>query len=135
MRLILLQQAVEAIPDPRRVRIVDGLMRTRQAATTSLTYSSYYELVKDAAFHHDGALVDCTSQQQVHVHNFDFGDPDSAQTDAADEDPDHSTADVGDGLSYSVYMTTVQSNHVATKVFLSKLLWDQLSLDDKKLII
>ena len=45
------------------------------------------------------------------------------------------TPDVEDGLSYSVYMTTVQSNQVTTKIFLPKSLWDQFSLGDKKLII
>ena len=61
IRLIFLQQAVEAIPDLRRVRIVDSLMRTKGAVTASLTYSSYYELVIVAAFHHDRALVDHTT--------------------------------------------------------------------------
>ena len=40
-RPIFLQQAVEAIPDLRKVRIIDGLMRTKGAVTTSLAYSSY----------------------------------------------------------------------------------------------
>ena len=42
---------------------------------------------------------------------------------------------VEDGLNYSVYMTSVQSSQVTTKIFQLKPLCDQLSLDDKKPII
>ena len=35
----------------------DMSVMTKGAVTTSLTYSSYYELVKDAAFHHDQAWL------------------------------------------------------------------------------
>ena len=108
-------------------------MRTKGAATTSLTIHhtlNWFRMLPSIMISH-------TTQQQARVHNFDLGDPNSDQADVPDpyEDPDHFTFYLEDGLTYSVYMTTAQSNQIATKIFLLKSLWDQFSLDDKKLII
>jgi hypothetical protein len=64
MRRALLTQAVESVPDLRRVRIMENLMHNSNGSTT--TYANYFDLLMDAAFHHDQNIKNSSKRRNVH---------------------------------------------------------------------
>ena len=66
---------MESVPDLHQVQIVDGVMRTKSGITMPMTYAEYFELLHDAALHHDRALKTTNKPRQVCVHALDPVDP------------------------------------------------------------
>ena len=54
-RVTFLESAVESVPDPRRVKITDNVLQAQLDSTRPISYWSYFDLLKDAAFHLDQA--------------------------------------------------------------------------------
>ena len=54
-RVTFLESAVESVPDLRRVKITDNVLQAQLDSTRPITYRSYFDLLKDAAFHLDQA--------------------------------------------------------------------------------
>ena len=50
-RVTFLESAVESVPDLRRVKITDNVLQAQLDSTRPITYRSYFDLLKDAAFH------------------------------------------------------------------------------------
>ena len=49
-RVTFLESAVESVPDLRRVKITDNVLQAQLDSTRPITYKSYFDLLKDAAF-------------------------------------------------------------------------------------
>ena len=68
-RVTFLESAVESVPDLRRVKITDNVLQAQLDSTRPISYRSYFDLLKDAAFHLDqatkrGNKIRCTYPQQ-----------------------------------------------------------------------
>ena len=59
-RVTFLESAVESVPDLRRVKITDNVLQAQLDSTRPITYKSYFDLLKDAAFHLDQATKRAT---------------------------------------------------------------------------
>ena len=68
-RVTFLESAVESVPDLRRVKITDNVLQAQLDSTRHISYRSYFDLLKDAAFHLDqatkrGNKIRCAYPQQ-----------------------------------------------------------------------
>ena len=54
-RVTFLESAVESVPDLRCVKITDNVLQAQLGSTRPISYRSYFDLLKDAAFHLDQA--------------------------------------------------------------------------------
>ena len=54
-RVIFLESAVESVPDLRHVKITDNVLQAQLDSTRPISYRSYFDLLKEAAFHLDQA--------------------------------------------------------------------------------
>ena len=59
-RVTFLESAVESVPDLRRVKITDNVLQAQLDSTRPISYRSYFDLLKDAAFHLDQATKEET---------------------------------------------------------------------------
>ena len=59
---------MEGVPDLRRVRILDGVMRAKSGSFTTITYEGYYKLLQDASFHHDKTHLQGSRRHQIKAH-------------------------------------------------------------------
>ena len=54
-RVTFLESAVESVPDLQHVKITDNVLQAQLDSTRPISYRSYFDLLKDAAFHLDQA--------------------------------------------------------------------------------
>ena len=54
-RVTFLESAIESVPDLQRVKITDNVLQAQLGSTRPISYRSYFDLLKDAAFHRDQA--------------------------------------------------------------------------------
>ena len=54
-RVTFLESAVESVPDLQCVKITDNVLQAQLGSTRPISYRSYFDLLKDAAFHLDQA--------------------------------------------------------------------------------
>ena len=54
-RVTFLESAVESVPDLRCLKITDNVLQAQLDSTRPISYKSYFDLLKDAAFHLDQA--------------------------------------------------------------------------------
>ena len=59
-RVTFLESAVESVPDLRRVKITDNVLQAQLDTTRPISYRSYFDLLRDAAFHLDQATKEET---------------------------------------------------------------------------
>ena len=50
-RVTFLESAIESVPDLRCVKITDIVLQAQLGSTRPISYRSYFDLLKDAAFH------------------------------------------------------------------------------------
>ena len=50
-----LESAVESVPDLHCIKITDNVLQAQLGSTRPISYRSYFDLLKDAAFHLDQA--------------------------------------------------------------------------------
>ena len=114
------------MPDLHHVQTVDGVMRTKSGTTTPITYAEYFELLHDAAFHHDRALKTTNEPRQACVHALEPVDP--IRVHEVDSTPVH---------TYDMFMNSIKPSipKELVKSFLPETLWKQISAVDRKLII
>ena len=67
-RVTFLESAVESVPDLRRVKITDNVLQAQLDSTRPITYKSYFDLLKDAAFHLDQATKRGSKIRRTNVH-------------------------------------------------------------------
>ena len=140
-RVTFLESAVESVPDLRRVKITDNVLQAQLDSTRPISYRSYFDLLKDAAFHLDQATKRGNKIRRTNVHfsgpndedehqNLSSDDPQVIQQeDVSSEPPEH--------LSYSVFQSHFQGSSTSNtqKIFLPKPIWEKLSKDQQQMII
>ncbi|KAL7565362.1 hypothetical protein ACA910_013583 [Epithemia clementina (nom. ined.)] len=133
-RMTFLMQAVEHVPDLRRVKILDSMVSTNSGAN-SLNYSSYFNLLLDSAFDHDQAYKS-KDFKQCHVQQHAFFD-DSAFDPFShlDHYEDSTTNNAEDTVQiHTATSKSTPNEDKLTPVFIPSTVWQQLSPADQNLI-
>ena len=140
-RVTFLESAVESVPDLRRVKITDNELQAQLDSTRPITYKSYFDLLKDAAFHLDQATKRGNKIRRTNVHFSGPNDEGDHQNPLSDDLQAIQQEDVcsepPEPLSYSVFQSHFQgsSTSSAQKSFLPKHIWEKLSKDQQQMII
>ena len=140
-RVTFLESAVESVPDLRRVKITDNVLQAQLDSTRPISYRSYFDLLKDAAFHLDQATKRGNKIRCTNVHFSGPNDEDEHQTLSFDDPQVIQQEDVSseppEPLSYSVFQSHFQGSSTSNtqKIFLPKHIWEKLSKDQQQMII
>ena len=134
-RVTFLESAVESVPDLRRVKITDNVLQAQLDSTRPITYRSYFDLLKDAAFHLDQATKRGSKIRRTNVHFSGPNNEDDHQNLTSDDHQVIQQEDVcnepPEPLSYSVFQSHFQGSSTSStqKIFLPKPIWEKLSKD------
>ena len=140
-RVTFLESAVESVPDLRRVKITDNVLKAQLDSTRPITYKSYFDLLKDAAFHLDQATKRGNKIRRTNVHFSGPNDEGDHQNPLSDDLQAIQQEDVcsepPEPLSYSVFQSHFQGSSTSStqKIFLPKHIWEKLSKDQQQMII
>ena len=140
-RVTFLESAVESVPDLRRVKITDNVLQAQLDSTRPISYRSYFDLLKDAAFHLDQATKRGNKIRRTNVHFSGPNDEDEHQNLSSDDPQGIQQEDVSseppEPLSYSVFQSHFQGSSTSNtqKIFLPKPIWEKLSKDQQQMII
>ena len=140
-RVTFLESAVESVPDLRRVKITDNVLQAQLDSTRPITYRSYFDLLKDAAFHLDQATKRGSKIRRTNVHFSGPNNEDDHQNLSSDDHQVIQEEDVcnesPEPLSYSVFQSHFQGSSTSStqKIFLPKPIWEKLSKDQQQMII
>ena len=140
-RVTFLESAVESVPDLRRVKITDNVLQAQLDSTRPISYRSYFDLLKDAAFHLDQATKRGNKIRRTNVHFSGPNDEDEHQNLSSDDPQVIQQEDVSseppERLSYSVFQSHFQGSSTSNtqKIFLPKPIWEKLSKDQQQIII
>ena len=140
-RVTFLESAVESVPDLRRVKITDNVLQAQLDSTRPISYRSYFDLLRDAAFHLDQATKRGNKIRRTNVHFSGPNDEDEHQTLSSDDPQVIQQEDVSsehlEPLSYSVIQSHFQGSSTSStqKIFLPKPIWEKLSKDQQQMII
>ena len=140
-RVTFLESAVESVPDLRRVKITDNVLQAQLDSTRPITYRSYFDLLKDAAFHLDQATKRGSKIRRTNVHFSGPNNEDDHQNLTSDDHQVIQQEDVcnepPEPLSYSVFQSHFQGSSTSStqKIFLPKPIWEKLSKDQQQMII
>ena len=111
-RVTFLESAVESVPDLRCVKITDNVLQAQLDSTRPISYRSYFDLLKDAAFHLDQATKRGNKIRHTNVHFSGPNDEDEHQTLSSDDPQVILQEDVcsepPERLSYSVFQSHFQ---------------------------
>ena len=140
-RVTFLESAVESVPDLRRVKITDNVLQAQLDSTRPISYRSYFDLLKDAAFHLDQATKRGNKIRHTNVHFSGPNDEDDHQNLSSDDIQVTHQEDVysepPESLSYSLFQSHFQGSSTSNtqKIFLPKPIWEKLSKDQQQMII
>ena len=140
-RVTFLESAVESVPDLRRVKITDNVLQAQLDSTRPISYRSYFDLLKDAAFHLDQATKRGNKIRHTNVHFSGPNDEDEHQNLSSDDNQVIQQEDVcsepPEPLSYSLFLSHFQGSSTSNtqKIFLPKPIWEKLSKDQQQMII
>ena len=140
-RVTFLESAVESVPDLRRVKITDNVLQAQLDSIRPISYRSYFDLLKDAAFHLDQATKRGNKVRRTNVHFSGPHDEDEHQHLSSDDPQVIQQEDVcsepPEPLSYSVFQSHFQGSSTSNtqKIFLPKPIWEKLSKDQQQMII
>ena len=140
-RVTFLESAVESVPDLRHVKITDNVLQAQLDSTRPISYRSYFDLLKDAAFHLDQATKRGNKIRRTNVHFSGPNDEDEHQNLSSDDPQVIQQEDVcsepPEPLSYSVFQSHFQGSSTSNtqKIFLPKPIWEKLSKDQQQMII
>ena len=140
-RVTFLESAAESVPDLRRVKITDNVLQAQLDSTRPISYRSYFDLLKDAAFHLDQATKRGNKIRHTNVHFSGPNDEDEHQNLSSDDPQVIQQEDVSsetpEPLSYSVFQSHFQGSSTSNtqKIFLPKPIWEKLSKDQQQMII
>ena len=140
-RVTFLESAVESVPDLRRVKITDNVLQAQLDSTRPISYRSYFDLLRDAAFHLDQATKRGSKIRRTNVHFSGPNDEDEHQNLSSDDPQVIHQEDVSseppEPLSYSVFQSHFQGSSTSNtqKIFLPKPIWEKLSKDQQQMII
>ena len=140
-RVTFLESAIESVPDLRRVKITDNVLQAQLDSTRPISYRSYFDLLKDAAFHLDQATKRGNKIQRTNVHFSGPNDEDEHQTLSSDDNQviqqENLCSEPPESLSYSLFQSHIQGSSTSNtqKIFLPKPIWEKLSKDQQQMII
>ena len=140
-RVTFLESAVESVPDLRRVKITDNVLQAQLDSIRPISYRSYFDLLKDAAFHLDQATKRGNKIRRTNVHFSGPNDEDEHQNLSSNDPQVIQQEDVSseppEPLSYSVFQSHFQGSSTSNtqKIFLPKPIWEKLSKDQQQMII
>ena len=140
-RVTFLESAVESVPDLRCVKITDNVLQAQLDSTRPITYRSYFDLLKDAAFHLDQATKRGSKIRRTNVHFSGPNNEDDHQNLLSDDhqvnQQEDACSEPPEPLSYSVFQSHFQGSSTSStqKIFLPKPIWEKLSKDQQQMII
>ena len=140
-RVTFLESAVESVPDLRRVKITDNVLQAQLDSTRPISYRSYFNLSKDAAFHLDQATKRGNKIRRTNVHFSGLNDEDEHQNLSSDDpqviQQENVCSEPSEPLSYSLFQSHFQGSSTSNtqKIFLPKPIWEKLSKDQQQMII
>ena len=140
-RVTFLESAVESVPDLRRVKITDNVLQAQLDSTRPITYKSYFDLLKDAAFHLDQATKRGNKIRRTNVHFSGPNDEEDHQNPLSDDlqaiQQEYVCSEPPEPLSYSVFQSHFQGSSTSStqKIFLPKYIWEKLSKNQQQMII
>ena len=140
-RVTFLESAVESVPDLRCVKITDNVLQAQLGSTRPISYRSYFDLLKDAAFHLDQATKRGNKIQCTNVHFSGPNDEDEHQNLSSDDNQviqqENVCSEPPESLSYSLFQSHFQGSSTSNtqKIFLPKPIWEKLSKDQQQMII
>ena len=123
-RMTFLMQAVEKVPDLRRVKILDNVVNTKSGAK-SLCYQSYFSILIDAAYDHDQVTQSSATGRRRSVKQHEQHETQHDIEGSLQEDN-----------AYQINNTNVQDDNTASpKASLPRDLWFKLPEDARKVIV
>ena len=140
-RVTILESAVESVPDLRHVKITDNVLQAQLGSIRPISYRSYFDLLKDAAFHLDQATKRGNKIRCTNVHFSGPNDEDEHQNLSSDDNQviqqDNVCSESPEPLSYSLFQSHFQGSSTSNtqKIFLPKPIWEKLSKDQQQMII
>ena len=140
-RVTFLESAVESVPDLRCVKITDNVLQAQLNSTRPISYRSYFDLLKDAAFHLDQATKRGNKIRCTNVHFSGPNDVDEQQNLSSDDNQviqqESVCSEPPEPLSYSLFQSHFQGSSISNtqKIFLPKPIWEKLSKDQQQMII
>ena len=140
-RVTFLESAIESVPDLQRVKITDNVLQAQLGSTRPISYRSYFDLLKDAAFHLDQATKRGNKTRCTKVHFSGPNDEDAHHNLSSDDNQviqqENVCSEPPDSLSYSLFQSHFQGSSTPNtqKIFLSKPIWEKLSKDQQQMII
>ena len=140
-RVTFLESAVESVPDLQRVKITDNVFQAQRGSTRPISYRSYFDLLKDAAFHLDQATKKGNKIQRTNVHFSGPNDEDAHQNLSSDDNQviqqENVCSEPPESLSYSLFQSHFQGSSTfnTQKIFLPKPIWEKLSKDQQQMNI
>ena len=130
-RVTFLESAVESVPD----------LQAQLDSTRPISYRTYFDLLKDAAFHLDQATKRGNKVRHTNVHFSGPHDEDEQQNLSSDDlqviQQEDACSEPPEPLSYSVFQSHFQGSSTSStqKIFLPKPIWEELSKDQQQMII
>ena len=106
-----------------------------------MSYRSYFDLLKDAAFHLDQATKRGNKMQRTNVHFSGPNDEDAHHNLSSDDNQviqhENVCSEPPESLSYSLFQSHFQGSSTTNtqKIFLPKPIWEKLSKDQQQMII
>ena len=140
-RVTFLESAVESVPDLRRVKITDNVLQAQLGSTRPISYRSYFDFLKDAAFHLDQATKRGNKIRLTNVHFSGPNDEDEHQNLSSDDNQviqqENVCSEPPESLSYSLFQSHFKGSSTSNtqKIFLPKPIWEKLSKDQQQMII
>ena len=140
-RVTFLESAVESVPDLQCVKITDNVLQAQLDSTRPISYRSYFDLLKDAAFHLDQATKRGKKIRHTNVHFSGPNDEDEHQNLSSDDNrviqQENVCHEPPEPLSYSLFLSHFQGSSTSNtqKIFLPKPIWEKLSKDQQQMII
>ena len=140
-RVTFRESAVESVPDLQCVKITDNVLQAQLGSTRPISYRSYFDLLKDAAFHLDQATKRGSKIRHTNVHFSEPNDEDDHHNLSSDDNqviqPESVCSEPPEPLSYSLFHSHFQGSSTSNtqKIFLPKPIWEKLSKDQQQMII
>ena len=140
-RVTFLESAVKSVPDLRHVKITDNVLQAQLGSTRPISYRSYFDLLKDAAFHLDQATKRGNKTRRTNVHFSGPNDEDAQHNLSSDDhqviQQENVCSEPPESLCYSLFQSHFQGSSTPNtqKIFLPKPIWEKLSKDQQQMII
>ena len=117
------------------------MLQAQLGSTRPISYRSYFDLLKDAAFHLDQATKRGNNTRRTNVHFSGPNDEDAHHNLSSDNNqvtqPENVCSERPESLSYSLFQSHFQGSSTPNtqKNFLPKPIWEKLSKDQQQMII